>query len=407
LTANVSTNAKRRFFLIDPSLTTFSGHCFSYLSSLASVLHAQKRETIILGNRDVVPSMREEHGVIPVFSLWCDQRAPTWLKTRKMHERDMIDGLRRVERTHRFDAGDVLFINTLRHWAIRGVVDWLEELPAQRRPAVVLVLHFTSTPDHNAWSQATDYYRDAFARIEKSPAGKRIILFADSEELVAEYRDINPNLTVHLAPIPHIRELSRPRDTDPRRRWRIGYAGEARFNKGFDLIPYLAERIEADGFGNDVELHLHTFCGDPAQKFYAPSMCRLKQRFVISYPDVMDEEQYYRFVESIDLMLIPYTREHYHSQTSGIFAEAMGYGQVVVASRGTWMSRQLKKYGGGRTFIPQDAIDFAEQVLSILRDRETYRADASRRAAEWLRFHNPHQLLHRMDEALSGLPAAA
>ena len=61
----------------------------------------------------------------------------------------------------------------------------------------------------------------------------------------------------------------------------------------------------------------------------------------------MDDDEYYRFIESIDLMLIPYTREHYHSQTSGIFAEAMGYGQVVVVSRGTWMSRQLQEYGGG------------------------------------------------------------
>ena len=224
----------------------------------------------------------QEYGVIPVFSLWCDQRGYSLPQTRKIHERDMVDGLRQVARTHHFNANDILFINTLRHWSIRGVVAWLEELPPERRPAVVLVLHFTSYPNPDAWSQSADYYRDAFERIERSPASKRIILFADSEELVDEYRDINPRLTVQVAPIPHIRELSRPRDADPRRPWRIGYAGEARINKGFDLLPYLAERIEAEALASEVELHIHTFIGNPALKFYAPSMCRLKQPFVVT-----------------------------------------------------------------------------------------------------------------------------
>jgi len=359
-----------------------------------------------MGSRDASDSLRHEHHVIPVFTVWCDQRGSSWPNTRSLHERDMIASLRDISRTYNLASNDILMINSLRHWAIRGVVDWLEELPDRSRPAVILVLHFTSFPDQDAPSQAADYYREAFMRIEKSRAGKRVILFADAEELIAEYRALNPNLTYHLAPIPHIRERSQTRDAGGRRPWRIGYAGEARINKGFDLIPYLAERIEAAGLGHEVELHLHTFCGNPELKFYATSLCRLKQDFVFTYPNVMDEEEYYRFVESIDLMLIPYTREHYHSQTSGIFAEAMGYGQVVVASRGTWMGRQLMKYGGGRTFIPDDPIDLAQQVLHILEEGDAYRAEATRRAPEWLRFHNPHNLLRLFDETVSQLPAA-
>jgi hypothetical protein len=407
LAGNDPKHAAGRFFLADPSLMTFSGHCFSYLFSLAPILRERGQESIVLGNRDLVRAMREEHGVIPAFSLWCDQRGYSWPQTRKIHERDILDGLREVSRSHNFTRNDILMLNTLRHWSIRGVVDWLEETPAPNRPAVVMVLHFTGYPDQDVWCQAADYYRDAFRRIEKSSARDRIVLFADSEELIDEYRDYNPSLTVHLAPIPHIRELSRPRPASAGRRWRIGYAGEARLNKGFDLIPYLAERIEAEGLGGEVELHIHTFCQNPAAAFYAQSIGRLNQSFVVPYPDVMDDDEYYRFIESIDLMLIPYTRENYHSQTSGIFAEAMGYGQVVAAPRGTWMSRQLKKYGGGRTFIPDDPIDLAEQVLYILRNRDAYQTEAAQRAGQWLSFHNPHSLLRRIDETVSQLQAAA
>jgi len=396
-----------RFFLADPSLVSFSGHCFGYISSLVQVLRAQGRETVILGNQNVVQSLREEHGVVPLFSVWCDQRGYSWEQTRSIHERDMFAALRSVGQSHHFRRDDILFINTLRHWALRGVIDWLEELSATSQPAVVLVLHFTSYPDKDVWNRAADDYRNAFKRIERSRAGQRVVLFADSEELIAEYRELNPNLSFHLAPIPHIRELTQPRDPDRGRVWRLGYAGEARFNKGFDLLPYLAERIEAAGLAQDVQLHIHTFCGNPADPFYAPAICRLKQPFVVTYPDVMDEEAYYRFVESIDLMLIPYTRQHYHSQTSGIFAEAMGYGQVVVAPRGTWMGRQLKNYGGGRTFIPGDPIDLADQVLCILRDRDAYRAEAAKRAGEWLRFHSPRHLLQCVDELVDQLRAAA
>jgi hypothetical protein len=403
-----SNNTRGRFFLADPSLATFGGHSFGYFSSLRQVLRAQGRETVILGNRQVAQPLREEHGVVPLFSVWCDQRSATSPKTRSMHERDMVESLRHVSRTYDLQAGDVVLINTLRQWPLRGIVDWLEELPPQRRPAVVVVLHFTSHLHHDRWveeAQAADYYRTAFKRIEKSRVRERIVFFADAEELVTEYTELNPNLTFHLAPIPHIRESSRPPAPDAGRPWRIGFAGEVRVGKGFDLIPYLAERIEADGLGNEVELHLQTYCGDEGSKFYAPAFCRLKQPFIVTYPDALDEEEYYRFVESLDLMLIPYPQENYHSQTSGVFAEALGYGQVVVAPRGTWMGRQLKKFGGGRIFVPGDEIDFADQVLHVLRNRSAYRAEAAGRIQEWLRFHNPRHFLQRVDEAVGRLAA--
>jgi hypothetical protein len=48
-----------------------------------------------------------------------------------------------------------------------------------------------------------------------------------------------------------------------------------------------------------------------------------------------------------------------------------------------------------------------DRVLSILRDRETYRVEAAQRVGEWLRFHSPQHLLQRVDESVKQLRTAA
>lgn len=381
---------KPRFFLADPSLVCYAGHCYDYLASLVPACAAMGYEPVVLGNRGADPDLRAL-GVRPVFTHWCDARYGEPRHTRHVHETALRDELAQVVSEFGVGPADVFLINTLRHWPLRGVADWLDALDPAARPAVVLVLHFTAYPNPEHSDGTVDLYREAFDRIAASPARNRILLLADAEELVEEYSGVAPGLDFHLAPVPHV---CPPRPARREHgRCRIGYPGEARINKGFHLLPYVVRRVEAEGLDREVEFHVHSFCHHPTADFLRRALAGLRHPSVTLYPDQMDAEKYQEFVTSLDIVALPYLLDNYHAQTSGVFVEAMANGSLVVVPRGSWMARQLARYGGGESFCPGDAEEFARATVRLIRDRHRHAADSAGRAARWREFHSPGRFM--------------
>jgi glycosyltransferase involved in cell wall biosynthesis len=378
-----------RLFLADPSLVGHSGHCFEYLAALAPSARARGYEPVYLGNRAVAADLRTTYGIVPAFTHWCDARYGSAVRTRQLHESDLARELLDISRHFAVSADDVFLINTLRHWALRGVVDWLEALPERARPRVALVLHFTAFPNPAHSDGTVEFYLDAFTRMAHSPARDRIRLLTDSDALRDEYRQIVPDLAFELAPIPHTLEPEHRPVTDA---FTVGYVGEARTNKGFHLLPRLVRRA-AEANVQGVEFHLHTFAHDSSAAFLRRALAGLRHPSVRLYRDEMPAAEYRRFLASLDLAVLPYTLDNYHAQTSGVFAEAMANGSLVVAPRGSWMSQQLNECGGGATFCPNDAEDLARVTLRLIAERDRYAAQRESRIKKWRAFHNPERFL--------------
>ncbi len=379
-----------RMFLADPSLSGHSGHCFEYLAALAPAACARGYEPVYLGNRNVANDLRTTHNVVPAFTHWCDARYGTPERTRRLHESDLTRELLDVSRRFAVTSNDLFLLNTLRHWSIRGVVDWLESLPDGNCPLVALVLHFTAFPDPAKSDGTVEFYRHAFARIARSPVRDRIRLLADSESLIDEYRAIAPGLSFVLAPIPHVRKAETRERSTPA--YTVGCVGEARENKGFHLLPRLVRKAN-EAHLPGVEFHLHAFSHDPTSEFLRRALSGLRHTTVTLYSDVMPAEQYERFVASLDLVVLPYTLDNYHAQTSGVFAEAMGNGSLVVAPKGSWMARQLSEFGGGASFNPGDAEDFARVTMRVIQERDRFTEGRADRTNRWREFHNAERLL--------------
>lgn len=393
-----------RFFLADPSLISVSGHCWSYLRSLVAPVRNLGFQPIILGNRTVDARLRESHAIIPLFQCWCDTRFGTAQQTFARHHKAIQQDLGEVSRIHSVNRSDVFLINTLRHWALAGVVDWLESLPASKRPRVVLVLHFTAFPDPNAPSDSLEYFQKAFRRIETSEVRDRILLLADSEELIEEYRGINGRLKFALAPIPHVpdRRSASPRDPSV---LNLGYLGEARENKGFHLLPYVVNCARKSPLADRIRFHIHAFSSDPQSQFHRQIVPRLVRPNVELHRDRLSDDEYEDLLSQLDIVLFPYTRANYHAQTSGIFSEAMALGRTVLVPRGTWMARQAAKFGGGLAFNPEDAVDLWEQARRTVELHERFAAEAECRAGRWNAFHNASNLIAAISEILTHKPA--
>jgi glycosyltransferase involved in cell wall biosynthesis len=208
--------------------------------------------------------------------------------------------------------------------------------------------------------------------------------------LIDEYRSMNDRLHYRLAPIPHVPHLA-PTDGERSAKLHFGYVGEARENKGFQLLPHVIRRTVP--YAAAAHFHIHSFCHDPQSPFYRQAIAGLRGSHVTLYPEKLDDPEYDSFLEQLDVVVLPYTLHHYHSQTSGVFAEAMALGKTLVVPRGSWMSRQVDEYGGGASFNPGDAEDLAQKILALIQNGRVDGERAAERAGRWRQFHSPANLL--------------
>jgi glycosyltransferase involved in cell wall biosynthesis len=201
-------------------------------------------------------------------------------------------------------------------------------------------------------------YRQAFAAIEASPLRSRYTLLADAQELIDEYKLIT-SLEIGLAPIPHVRRAGCEIINHARHNKAIvTYVGEARYNKGFHLLPRLI-----NGFchrGLNAHFNVQSYIHNSSDKFYRRAMAKIDHSHVTLFSHQMDDQEYQAYLEAADIILVPYLLENYHRQTSGIYAEAAAMGKPTIVPRGTWMARQVKQYGGGRVFVPNDGESLLE-----------------------------------------------
>jgi hypothetical protein len=393
-----------RYVIGDPSLKHLSGHCFAYINAIAGYLRAQGDEVVVVGNRDIDLAVQNAANAIAGFTFWCDARpVPSGLTAdsaegrdavRVAHENAMCNDLAAIDMQVGFKQSDTLVLNTLRHWPMRGVVRWLETLPPERAPRIVIILHFTSYPDAERDDGTAAMYRAAFESIQRSPAADRFILLADSDELVAEYKTLTA-LPIQVAPIPHCHTASVNHDdeTELPNHLVVTYPGEARENKGFHLLPRLADALNALGLSNRVTLAIQTFTFNPHSLFYMRVMAGLHHRNLRLLPDQLTEDEYRELLDGSHVVLLPYRLDNYHSQTSGIFAEAVSQGKPVVTTRGTWMARQARRYSCGSLVSPDDPLDFIRGVVDVIRNYPAYRAAALLAAKRWNVEHTPSKLV--------------
>lgn len=362
-----------------------------YLLSLVEPLKQRGEHAYLLGNRNLAPAVDELTTCEPAFSLRCEEQpfipgidaasvrgAMQVSRRRSELFRADLDG---IADRYALSCTDVLLINSLRHWSLQAVAEWLEERSTTQAPYVILVLHYTPFPHAGIRDPAEEGYRQAFKRIANSQTGQRILLCTDSEKLADEYRSLC-DVAIHVVPIPHSPLPRRQRDRGSRSVV-LGFAGEARSSKGFHLLPGVARRLKAATSADALSFAFQSY-GARAEALagFSPSdQIRL-------FPEPLSEEEYEAFMASIDLMLIPYMDHSYRAQTSGVFSEAMALGVPTIVPENTWMAEQLAVSGAGLTFRGGDEEDLARACMQAIDFYPALRARASKAVTAWRAYHN-------------------
>ena len=246
----------------------------------------------------------------------------------------------------RLDRDDVVFFPTANLLMALGIRDYLGK--NAHNAAARWCFLFRQSPLgslHGRGPDPTPYairlLRALFSRLAAS--GMRASFFADYEQLARDYDRLAPGM-FRVAPIPHT--APKPAVPPARDTLTITYMGQAAAQKGYQHLPAIIGELRADREENAgmrflIQSHVH--------RSRLPEMGPVRDRLeslgpgIVLTRDLQTDEEYRRTLWDSDIVLMPYSREWYFAQPSGICAEALARGIPVVVPGGTWLARQFAR----------------------------------------------------------------
>lgn len=177
----------------------------------------------------------------------------------------------------------------------------------------------------------------------------------------------------------------------------VGYFGEARYDKGFDLLAEMIEIIITNHKNIFFKIQANIHKGTALMKETLhkieeigrnnPGRIEIMSRF-LTYSEYTD------YMQKCSIIIAPYRKEFYGKGTSGILAEAIACGNWVIVPSGTWMADQKCRYDKVVIFDEPNAQSLSEAVeLCIKRDKEIDHSKIVKQVDEWYKFHSPENYI--------------
>jgi glycosyltransferase involved in cell wall biosynthesis len=346
----------RHVHLCDPQLFGLGGHYLNHDAQLVRELQRRHVPVSLYARRGCQVTC-EGLAPQPVFTHDIFQEAagdPEVWAMENFHALNpvFLGDLRQLG-PERFTSDDLVYFPNLLQNQLYAVAQWLDRIPADRRPAVAVMLRFLN--HKMLYMQARKhvemiplYYRYAarvLARVQP-----RSFLCADTRELAEAYREITGLPVLELPNPMDVSGLdAAPAVPPPDARPVVVYQGSTSTIRGFHLLPEIIERcaklqprprfvvqIQNPEGARSMNLgpvldHLHRLAGDDL-------------RLV---PGALTAADFLGMLREADIVLLPYGPDFYGHGSSGVFTESASLGKVVVVPAGTMAARQGREYGLG------------------------------------------------------------
>lgn len=373
-----------KLVVLDPDLATFSGHNFNYLEGIAREARARGIETRIFAYRGIEPAVADAIGAVGHFTTLGRAvlndipgdaevgAAWTHVALNAVFHRDL------VPLTAELGPETLVFVPAATSRQILGLAQWLSLIAGPSLPTLVCLLRYD-----------LDAYAGEGPRL-KAPAlvlstTARPAVFCCETVENAEAHRATLGLDFATLPLPFTMPSSehRPPPTD---RPVVGYFGDARYMKGFHLLPRLCELARVGD--RSYRLAIQTF--DTGESLSATGQIAEVRRFAAAGSDTeliegaLDPSAYRRLLDAADIVCLPYLASAYRVASSAVFCEALSASRVVVVPEDTWMSASVRRLGGNpvafREWTPE-AVDAA--IRHAIADLPARAAEARCLARAW------------------------
>ncbi len=422
-----------RLVIADPALIDNSGHYLNYALSLNDELRRRGHGVRLFGHRGVSAAVRRDFGVEPAFSIGFFESdlagaksiypdgPPSWFGaacaainvctprrrwrrrlrsalTGKILLRRTLDDFRSLHAKMQFTQQDVMLLNSANAIGARGLVHWLQEMPDERRPVVILVLHYAAQREAYNHSSAIERWRSFFAETRTARLESKTLLAADTAELADEFAAIGGR-PVAVVPIPHAGIGGRPSGKSAGRPLAVVYAGVGTATKGFHLLPEIiagvADLVACGKIAFRIQANILDATADMRR-----AIARLKELNVELIDGSLASVAYYGLLADADILLQPHDPAYYRMQSSGVFAEGRGAGLVAVVPARTTMAEEIARTGGGVAVDDWTAAAYADAVRYCVANFDRLAAQARAAAPAWKKFHSAEGLRRVLNSIL-------
>jgi len=285
----------------------------------------------------------------------------------------------------------------------RAFALWLGELPAERKPWVVVCFQ---SDRWNRWgaeehARQMDEFRTLAADLAALvPADQRRLLFCSpTQGLTTELAGLLRQ-PVAVAPMAmdydgmETLAASRPERLD--RPPRVAVVGGAREEKGSHKVRPVVRACRASGTALDFVVQLANEGLSPRDWEDLAGVATEPGVTVVH--GALERHRYLRLLADSDVLLLPYDRLPYRQRGSGILAEAVAAGMPVIVPDGTWAAEQVDE---GKAAGVAYAGDGPESIAAALgrcaAEIEPLRARARACAPAWMRSQSLQAFLDWME----------
>lgn len=184
----------------------------------------------------------------------------------------------------------------------------------------------------------------------------------------------------------------------------VSYLGEARPTKNFpkvvELVSYSTRK--------KIDLYFQICAFTPPYKhsfdllFYNKirELKELKTEKLRVFEEPMTKEEYLEALAKSSVVLLLYDKITYRTSFSGILLEAWAYGKPVITTSGTWLARQVEKYGGGVIVQSTEPEEVLKAIEEIRKNYEKYQNEALEAGKQLVQKHNGVELARLIKQIL-------
>ena len=288
-----------------------------------------------------------------------------------------------------FDRSDAVLIPTAEHPDIRLCLQLAAQGPHPKRFYLRVLLERT----------IAGLSDDERKQLRQAVASGRIVLLAEtitmSAHLSALY-DMRFSQTVlclpcavKSIPVAATKMASRA----PAQRYRIGIMGSLRPEKGALMVPKIIRHLRRSlsDLPASPQIDLIFQKARPRLKIKdirreyrfrrdAGGLARTGNLAICPLPVAMSDNDFVTTLFSVDILLLPYRLVDYRHRGSGIVLDAVAARKPIVHTAGMGMTELLTL--GNAEAAAEDPADYADKLLKVLADLDSYAAGADRAACE-------------------------
>lgn len=260
---------------------------------------------------------------------------------------NFANGLTRLSTEIDLEPDDVVFLPTASWADLAGLCSYLSRRDRENLPFFAPLLRrniFEGPPDGYIWhSYAVHEFKRILSDIMERARPESMVICTDTEELAQQYRQITPEVVTMPVATPEIRSQKLRRSADAPAT--LGYIGDARREKGFQLLPTVLQNLFQYRIILEARLKAHAYTPKGPQDL---SILRAIEQLRLSTPrhvelieEALDSKAYLELLSSCDAVLVLYDQENYAARSSGVFVEALCAHRPVVVTAGTSMAALL------------------------------------------------------------------